>query len=1384
MKLIEKLPITTKLLIILLLVSVIPLYVSTYGFYRLSRSKLIDQTIHALDIQANSTLSQSDHYVNSKFKFIHNIANTQQLKRILKATEGAKQHAVSTIIPALRAKLRANPANLSLFLLDATGTVIVSTSDSVQGNYAARPFFSEAMKGKDSVSAPCIDHEQSCIYFSIPLMENDKIEGVVALQCKADELWEIIERERDRVGAGNVVIVSNSDGVRIAHSTRRDLIFKSWIPLQQTTHEQILTENRYGEGVKEIYATEIPEVMNAVTSVSPPPYFTHYLAIGTETYHSVLKVMDNGWRIISTVPESTFLEPVHSFTPYIFIITGMVTCLIVGISFTVGRLATKRIKFLAAVSEDIIGGNFSRVVPFANGDEIGQLGMAFNAMTASIRDRIEQLKTLYQKGLIVTKAKNLKDVLDEVLFSAMELVETPAGCIILTNKSSVAMSSQKGLRHDIPQKFHEIEVPHFLLNQGELIEFQDVEADPIFKDTSLMEEGIKSLLILPLPINADTSVIIYLGDSKKRGITERHRYLTKNFCTLAVQAIEKQMILHDLEESLAYLQCTLNDSQDMIITTDREGLAVKCSTGIERILGYTADDIIGKNVGNLYVNPNERIMLVETLLKEKALCNYETLLRKKNGDPVDVSLTISLLKDTAGNILGTVGISKDITIEKRMREELKRKNKELEEFMERLEEKVFERTRELESTNKELTQANEIKGRFIANASHELRTPLHSIMGFAEILLQKTFGDLTDKQQKYLTTILTSGKHLFHLVNNILDLAKIEAGKVVLSCQTFVVEDVVEEVMTVIRSLSEKKRIEQKVTVHGKIGAFTADRLKIKQILYNLLSNAIKFTPEGGKVGIDIEEIRTNKKAFAWAMGDQKFLKISVWDTGPGIKQADRERIFEEFEQLDPSKATEGTGLGLSLTKKLVEIHGGHIEVMGEYKQGAIFNVYLPYIHHEQVVIKPDHLFTPDIPLTDGKEGGLILVVEDDIPTVEILTIHLTQGGYKVAHAYDGEEAIIKAKELKPFLITLDIMLPKKDGWEVLQSLKNDPETREIPVIIHSIIENKELAFALGATDYMVKPLDKNILLGKLAELSLSTKKTRYPVNILVITSDNTVKESLCTMLGNEGFLVQHASDIEGGINLALMTKPGAIILDLDIPEGGFEATRKFWENINLKDIPLFAITSSILSVDERLKMINQVERVLCKDSIGSKELIGHLRSIELLHPKRAGLIDELTGVFNYRYFQIRLAQETTRATRYQLPLALIILDIDQFNHYVGMKGEYYGNLIIKKVADILRKNLRGSDALVRYGRDSFAILLTNTLLSPSILLARRFITMISDYPFLHEEVQPNGKITASIGLSAFKGQTPEDFIHTAELALSTAIQKGRNRVEVYEKPE
>lgn len=997
----------------------------------------------------------------------------------------------------------------------------------------------------------------------------------------------------------------------------------------------------------------------------------------------------------------------------------------------------------------------------------------------------KDMEILYQYGLLITRAKNLKEVLNDILRSAMELTESPAGSIALIDGEEMIMAVQSGLSHDFLGKLRWKTsgegLTNYILRQKGPVEFRNIDKEPFFKNTLILNEGIKSLLACSLHLNSSVVGILYLDDFKIREFTERHKNLIYLFSALAAQAIEKYKILHDLEASLMYLQGTLDDSQDMIITTDRDGRIVKFSKGGERILGYEAEEIIGKNASELYVNKGERTNILEDIKKKKAIYNYETVLIKKDGTPVDISLTISELRDKTGNIIGTVGVSKDITKEKRMRDELRKKNKELEEITGKLEEKVLERTKELERINKELIRANEMKGRFIANASHELRTPLHSVIGFSDILLQKTFGDLNERQQKYINTIYNSSKHLLHLVNNILDLAKIEAGKAELSYETFPVKGIINEVIMVIRPLAEKKRIELELIISDKVNKFTADRIKLKQILYNLLSNAIKFTPENGRVGVKGEEVIGSKENFSWATEAQKFLKISIWDTGIGIRPEDREKIFEEFEQLDPSKSTEGTGLGLSLTKKLVEIHGGHIEVDGTYGQGTTFHIYLPFIIQEESYQKPEIKISSVTPSYSAKEeGAMVLVVEDDIPTVEILTIHLSQAGYRVAHAYDGVEAIHKAKEINPFVITLDIMLPKKDGWEVLQALKADPKTRDIPVIIHSIIENKELAFALGATDYLVKPVEKTVLLEKLSGLSLLTKKGRYPVNILVITDDTTIMDNLFTILGNEGFLVQSASDAECGLNLALATKPSSMIVDLNIAEGGFKAIKEFRENIALKDIPIFAITSTPLSADERLEMVGQIERVLCKDALSSKELVNYLRNIEVLHPKRAGLIDELTGVFNYRYFQLRLGQEIARSVRYKLPLVLMIIDIDQFGHYISRKGEYYGNLVLKKVSELIRKNIRGSDVLVRYGTDAFAIILTNTLLSSSIILAKRFVSLIYDYPFLYEEIQPKGKITASVGASEFKGQSPEELIHCVNLALSSAVTKGRNRVEVY----
>ncbi len=1009
------------------------------------------------------------------------------------------------------------------------------------------------------------------------------------------------------------------------------------------------------------------------------------------------------------------------------------------------------------------------------------------------KDARKDMENLYQNGLALTSSKKLGGVLNATLEKAMELTEAPAGSIALCDRNEMVMAVWKGLHSEILSVPRWTPRPNgltaYILKHKEPVEIRDIYEYPFADSYALRGEGIQSILACPLMINGDIVGIIYLDDFKPRHFSDRHRNLIRLFGMQAAQAIDKFRILDELyrvigelDETTVYFKNVLDDSQDMIATTDNDGRIVEFSRGGERILGYTREEVIGRKASDFYHDRSERQKVLDLLRSKGAVCNHETRLVRKDGAPVDISLTISRLTDKTGKVVGTVGVSKDITEEKRLRNELRSRNEELNYLNEKLEDKVLERTRELEKINRELTKANQIKARFISNMSHELRTPLNSILGFSDILLDNTFGELNERQRRHVSNINASGKHLLQLISNILDLAKIEAGKIELFPEEFRIPDAIDEVVMIMNSLAAQKAITISAGIRPGLENFTADKVKFKQILYNLISNAIKFSPEGGSVEIGAEPFLNRSGMLPWAMEGQTLLKVYVKDRGIGIREEDLERIFEEFEQADQSMSRnyQGTGLGLALTKRLIDLHGGRIEVDSTYGEGSEFVFYLPAAASgakQETAVRPEP-FPAAYPWA-GEEGPLVLVVEDDLPTSEILTIHLTRAGYRVIHAYDGVEAIVKAKDENPFVITLDVMLPRKDGWEVLQSLKADAETKDIPVIIHSIIDNRDLAFTLGAADYLLKPVDKNVLIDKLRDFSLFARRHEIPVSVLLISDDSETQDRLCSIATDNGFLFRCAPGREEGRELSAAARPHIIMVDLSTC--GFEVIRGLKSDASTAGIPIFALTNRDLSVEERMSMTGQIERILRKDEMTAHDLVGHIRDLEILHPKRAGLVDGLTGLFNHRYFHLRLAQEVNRSARYKMPLTLTLLDIDGFGGYVKSKGDYYGNLVLKKTAELLLRNVRGSDIVVRYGGDAFGIILPNTILGPAVSLGRRFGTIICDYPFLHEEVQPGGRITVSVGVASFEDHTPEELIQCAEAALASAFRKGGNTVEVFE---
>ncbi len=696
---------------------------------------------------------------------------------------------------------------------------------------------------------------------------------------------------------------------------------------------------------------------------------------------------------------------------------------------------------------------------------------------------------------------------------------------------------------------------------------------------------------------------------------------------------------------------------------------------------------------------------------------------------------------------------------------------------------VEKKIEELQRTNIELERLNNAKARFIANMSHEFRTPLNTILGFSEVLLEKIQGGLSPEQERYIRNIHNAGKYLLELINNVLDLSKIESGKYDMVYETFSLKETVEDVIKTIELMASRKNIRVHLNIQEGVGDITADRIKLKQILYNLLNNAIKFTPEAGRIGLVITKDKNIAGRYGSLPPDAEVILCSVWDTGIGIKPEDQARIFDEFEQADSSLSRQvgGAGLGLALTKRLVELHGGELSLESAPGKGSTFTFFIPaYVPEAKESILEVETAKMDFK-TYKEDAPLILLVEDDLATVELLTLHLTQAGYRVAHAYDGIEGIEKARMLRPFAIILDIMIPKKDGWEVLQELKAFEETSSIPVIIHSIVDNRELAFTLGAADYLLKPLDKEALLLRLEELALSMQRDRVPKSVLIIESDPGSLTELKDTFFSGGFIVHEAKDGKSGLELASAVRPSMILIGLDLPDiSGFDMVRQLKENPVSKDIPLFLLTQKDIPVDERLELLGRIERIIKRHTFEPKDLISHIQELEMLYPRKARLVDDLTGLFNHRYLVLRLAQEVERAHRYKLPLNLLLLDVDFFGRYVSERGEFYGNLVLKKIAELLKKNTRGSDVVVRYGGDAFAIILANTSFEAARSLGNRFSAIIKNHPFLYAETLPKGRVTVSVGLALLEAQTAEELLWCAERALKEAIRLGGDRVEVY----
>lgn len=519
-----------------------------------------------------------------------------------------------------------------------------------------------------------------------------------------------------------------------------------------------------------------------------------------------------------------------------------------------------------------------------------------------------------------------------------------------------------------------------------------------------------------------------------------------------------------------------------------------------------------------------------------------------------------------------------------------------------LEQRIAEKTAHLQKANIALERANKLKSEFLANMSHELRTPLNAIIGFAEVLRDKICGELNDEQIDFIRDIHSSGQHLLQMINDILDLSKIEAGKMELQYETFLVPDAIEDVYTILKGLANKKRLVLKTEILTDIQHIEADRVKFKQVLYNLLSNAIKFTPENGNITIE-----------AGIFDDM--LQISVSDTGIGMKPEDQEKVFKEFWQADSSfsRKYEGTGLGLALTKRIVEMHGGKIWFESEYGRGTRFYFSLPLkASFKPFKPKEDEIKQRRIETKGEKGAKTVLVVEDDRMAADLLTVYLNNAGYNVLVSPDGEDAVKKAKELHPFLITLDIMLPRKDGWDVLSELKKSHDTEDIPVVIVSIVDNAELGYSLGAAEYLIKPIDREKLINTVNAYIHPEESKARSIKILIVDDEEKAVKYMGSVLENAGFEVLRAYSGKAGINLAINNNPDLIILDLMMPEvSGFDVVETLRKHPTAKAIPIVICSAKDITPEDKKVLNGNILAIVQKGSHTKEDLLAAIKKIE-----------------------------------------------------------------------------------------------------------------------------------------------------------------------------
>jgi signal transduction histidine kinase/CheY-like chemotaxis protein len=505
-----------------------------------------------------------------------------------------------------------------------------------------------------------------------------------------------------------------------------------------------------------------------------------------------------------------------------------------------------------------------------------------------------------------------------------------------------------------------------------------------------------------------------------------------------------------------------------------------------------------------------------------------------------------------------------------------------------------QRQQELEEAIQQAETANHAKSAFLANMSHELRTPLNAIIGLTEMMVSNAARFGTDKALEPLRRVHRAGKHLLELINQVLDLSKIEAGKVELNPELINVPRLVDEVVGTARSLAEQNNNSLSVECPGDIDPLYVDALRLRQILLNLLSNSCKFT-KNGKISVRVAPISANGR---------EWFDFAVSDSGIGMSADQLDKLFEEFTQGDQSTARRygGTGLGLAITRRLCRMMDGYVSVTSELGKGSTFVVRLPADSANRIETVAATADIEDEPRTFG---DCVLVIDDDATARELIANHLREEGFSVATANSGRDGLRRAGELRPMAITLDVLMPDLDGWTVLAALRGNPELADIPVVMATVTDQQRKGMALGAAGYLTKPIDRDQLIALLRPFQARVRRTR----VLMVEDDPAQRMSIRSVLEPQQWRVTEADNGRVALDLLAKEIPDIILIDLMMPEmDGFDLIAALRKQPDWRRIPVIVITALDLTAADRARLNSGVEGILLKSSFDPAHLVQTVR--------------------------------------------------------------------------------------------------------------------------------------------------------------------------------